>query len=199
MGHAGRRKDTELNTRLMTTRLQHGQAALLGVALAALLGACSGGPAGTPGALASSGSTPSQAAASSAPAASTAADGGSGSGDACKIVSADVVSQAVGGSVTTAGGGTICYFQNTDKSKYLVISLFASEADMGLMLQIEAGSTHVPSLGTDAFWAPSGGILFVRNGDKGFELFDPDFIPASLDNPVPAKLITLANAVLANL
>jgi hypothetical protein len=183
----------------MITRLRGGQAAIASIVLATLLAACSGGPASTPGAAASTGSAPTQAAASSAPAASTAADAGGGSGDACKIVSADVVSQAVGAPVTTAGGGTICYFQNTDKSKYLVISLFASEADMGLMLQIEAGSKHVDGLGTDSFWAASGGILFVRNGNKGFELFDPDFIPATLDAPVPDALTTLAKAILANL
>ena len=181
----------------MITRRSHGHFALLGIALAALLAACSGGSATTPSPLASTGSTPSQAAPSSAPVASTAAGGAGDAGDACKIVSADTVSQAFGFATTPVGTPTICYFQNSDSSKYLVISLFANQADMGQMLQIEAGSTHVPSLGTDAFWAPSGGILFVRKGDKGFELFDPDFIPATLDDPVPAKLITLANAVLA--
>ena len=183
----------------MITRLRGGQAAIASIVLATLLAACSGGAASTPGAAASTGSAPTQAEASSAPVASTAANAGSGSGDACKIVSADVVSQAVGYPATPNGIPTICYFQNTDKSKYLVISLFASEADMGLMLQIEAGSKHVDGLGTDSFWAASGGILFVRNGNKGFELFDPDFIPATLDAPVPDALTTLAKAILANL
>jgi len=183
----------------MITRLQPRHPALAGIALAALLAACSGGSASTPVPQASTGSTPSQAAPSSAAVASTAAGGAGDSADACKIVPADTVSQAVGFPATPVGTTTICYFQNTDSSKYLVISLFANQADMGQMLQIEPGSTHVPSLGTDAFWAPSGGILFVRNGDKGFELFDPDFIPATLADPVPAKLITLAGAVLANL
>ena len=183
----------------MITRLRSGQAAIASIVLATLVGACSGGPASTQGAAASTGSAPSQAAASSAPTASTGAGGAGNSADACKIVSADVVGQAVDYPPTPDGTTTICYFQNTDKSKYLVISLFASQADMGQMLQIEPGSTHVPNLGTDAFWAPSGGILFVRNGDKGFELFDPDFIPAALADPVPAKLTTLAQAVLANL
>ncbi len=180
----------------MITRPQ-GHRALLGVTLAALLAGCSGGPASTPNPAASTGSTPSQAATSSAPVASIAAGGAANSGDACKIVSADTVSQAVGFPTTPVGTTSICYFQNADKSKYMVISLFASEADMGLMLEIEPGSTHVPNLGTDAFWAPVAGILFVRKGNKGFELTDPDFTPASVDDPVPAKLITLADAVLA--
>ena len=186
----------------MTTRFRRANL-LLGAGLAILLGACSA--ASATAAPASTGSAPSQAPASSAPdassapAASTAAGGGGGSGDACKIVSAAVVSQAVGGPTTANGIPTICYFQNADKSKYLVISLFASAADMGQMLQIEPGSKHIDGLGTDAFWAASGGIMFVRNGDKGFELFDPDFIPATLDAPVPDALTTLAKAILANL
>ena len=180
----------------MTTRFRSANL-LLGAGLAILLGACSA--ASATAAPASTGSAPSQAPASAATDASTAAGGGGGSGDACKIVSADVVSQAVGVPTTANGIPTICYFQNADKSKYLVISLFASAADMGQMLQIEPGSKHIDGLGTDAFWAASGGIVFVRNGDKGFELFDPDFIPATLDAPVPDALTTLAKAILANL
>jgi len=188
----------------MITRLQGGRAAIVSLSMAALLGACSGGAASTPGAAASTGSTPSQVAptsvaASTAPAASVATGGTGGAADACKIVSTDAVSAAVGFPATPDGTTTICYFQNSDKSKYLVISLFGSEADMGQMLQIESGSKHIDGLGTDAFWAASGGIMFVRQGDKGFEFFDPDFIPATLDTPVPDALITLAKLVLPNL
>ena len=186
----------------MTTRSGLARATIVGVSLAALLAACSGSAATPPAAAASAPTQPTGGAVSgsAAPAASSPASAGAGSpGDACKIVPIDAINAAVGFPATADGTTTICYFQNTDKSKYLVISLFASQADMALMLQIEPGSKHIDGLGSDAFWAASGGILFVRQGDRGFEFFDPDFIPTTLDAPVPDALITLAKLVLPNL
>ena len=89
--------------------------------------------------------------------------------------------------------------QNADPSNYVVIQLYGSQADMAPMLQVEAGSEHIPGLGDDAFWAAVGGILFVRKGDHGMEILDPAFSFGAGGTAARDAMITLARTALASL
>jgi hypothetical protein len=173
----------------------------LTVGAALLIGACSGS---SPAAPTAAGQQPPAASQADA-GASVAADsgsGGSGNGDACtSVVTSDAVSKAAGFPIAnTSGAAGICYFQAADPSKYLVVWVFGSQDAMASMLQIESGSEHIDGLGDDAFWSGAGGILFVRKGDKGIELQDPDFIFTPDTNTAPRDaLVTLARTALPNL
>ncbi len=178
----------------MTTRLRIGQAAVVGVALVMTLAACGGASSATPSHAITSGP-----ATASAPVASgtTEASSPGASGAACTILTMDAVSQATGFTVTqTNGTDAICYYQNADQSQYLIVTLFSSQADMATVLQIEPGSEHVSGLGDDAFWVASAGILFVRKGDHGLELLDPDSSFGAGGTASRDALVTLARAAL---
>jgi len=97
-----------------------------------------------------------------------------------------------------SGIGNICYFQNADLSKYLVVQLYGSQAEMGTILQIEPGSEHIAGLGDDAFWTGTG-ILFVRKGDHGIEFLDPDLGASPTDTASRDALVTLARTALPKL
>jgi hypothetical protein len=166
-----------------------------------LLGACSGAaatahPAATTTGLAAASATTAAAPSGDAGASTAAVEGGA----ACAIVTTDAVGLAAGFMVTrAAGAGGICMFQNADSSKYLSITLFGSQAEMAQMLQIEPGSDHLASLGDDAFWVPSAGLLFVRQGDHAIELLDPDLGTAGTDTTSRDALVTLARTALPRL
>lgn len=166
-----------------------------------LVGACSGSSPAAPSAAAQLPPAGSSQApdASGAPVASS---DGSGDSDSCtSIVTTAAVGQAAGFPIAnTSGGGGICYFQAADPSKYLVVWVFGSQDAMASMLQIESSSQHVDGLGDDAFWSGAGGILFVRKGDKGIELQDPDFIFTADTNNAPRDaMVALARTALPNL
>jgi hypothetical protein len=165
-----------------------------------LLGACSGSaPAVPPATGQQAPAGASQDPNAGAPAATSAGSGGSD--DCTSLVTKDAVGVATGFPIANVSGAAgICYFQNTDKSKYLVVWVFDSQDAMAGMLQIEAGSEHIDGLGDDAFWSGAGGILFVRKGDKGIEFQDPDFIFTADTNTAPRDaLVTLARTALPNL
>jgi hypothetical protein len=196
----------------MTTR-PTSAAFAFGAALLLILMACSGGTAST---LVASSSAPAtvagpSTAATDVPAASAdvpatsdapagSADAG-GADDSCTLVTKDAVSVAAGFPIaTTSGAAGICYYQNTDQSKYLVVWRFDTQSAMASMLQIEAGSEHVDGLGDDAFWAGVGGILFVRKGDHGAEFQDPDYtFSPDTDTATRDRMVTLARTALAAL
>jgi hypothetical protein len=165
------------------------------------LSACSGAaatprPAASSSTAAPAATTPDAAASTDAGATDQAADGGT----ACAIVTNDAVGAAAGFTVTrAAGAGGICMFQNADSSKYLAVTLFGTQADMATMLQIEPGSSHIAGLGDDAFWVPSAGLLFVRQGDHAMELLDPDLGTAGTDTTSRDALVTLARTALPRL
>jgi len=176
---------------------------LLATGLTLLLGACSAG-APAPTAVPNGPATPPSAASAPAAVAGTSPAPVSGSGDSdasCTLVTKDAVGQATGFPIaTTSGAAGICYFQNTDPSKYLVVWVFGNQAAMAAMLQIEDSSEHVAGLGDDAFWSGAGGILFVRKGDHGVEFQDPDFVFTPDTNTAPRDaLVTLARTALPNL
>lgn len=180
----------------MFAPLRRGGAACVGIALAALFAACSGSTLGTPSAAAQPpAASASTVGSTDAPASST------GDTDAsCTIVTSDAVAQAVGFAIaTTSGAGGICYYQNADPSKYLMVQLFATQADMSLMLQIEPGNEHVAGLGDDAFWVAVGGILFVRKGDRGIEFLDPDSSFGAGGSASRDALVTLARTAVPKL
>lgn len=192
----------------MFTNLRHCRAALAGLSLAALLVGC-GGTASTAPSIA--GATPGPAAtiapgtgaAATAASGATAAPGAGGdsTGAACTIVTKDAVATAVGFAINSVSGvDSICYFQNADLSKYAVIKLYANQADMADMLQIETGSEHIAGLGDDAFWVPVAGILFVRQGDHAMQISDSEgALTAGSDASLKASLTTLARAALPKL
>jgi hypothetical protein len=91
-----------------------------------------------------------------------------------------------------------CYYQNADQSRYLIVTLFSSQADMATIVQIEPGGEHVSGLGDDAFWVSSAGILFVRKGDHGLELLDPDSSFGAGGTASRDALVALARAALPN-
>lgn len=171
--------------------------AIAAISFAALLAACSGSAPNVP-------SAPAQLPGATAPVADTSSAPVSGSADAeasCNLVTKDAVGQAAGFSIaTTSGAGGICYFQNTDPSKYLVVWVFGDQTAMAAMLQIEASSEHVAGLGDDAFWSGAGGILFVRKGDHAVEFQEPNFILTPDTNTAPRDaMVTLARTALPNL
>ena len=192
----------------MTTRpngkhLNHGRAAILTISLAALLAACSGStsgpPAATPGSGSAAGAMPTS---TSAAAASDAPGSAAGSKDAsCALVTSDAVATAGGFTVASySGGGGTCVFQNADRSKYLSVQLFKSQAEMALDLSIESSAEHVAGLGDDAFWSSSGGLLFVRKGDHGVAFTDLDFaLSSDTDTAHRDALVALARTALPNL
>jgi hypothetical protein len=191
----------------MSSRLFQCRAAFVGMTLLALLGACGGSTAGTPTSSAHPIATASQVASSTAAPLVAPSDApgslssGQDTGAACTIVTKDAVAQAVGFAINTVSGvDSICYFQNADLSKYAVIKLYANQADMAEMLQIEAGSEHIAGLGDDAFWVPVVGILFVRHGDHAMQISDSKgALTVGSDTSLKAALTTLARTALPKL
>lgn len=177
--------------------------ALLTAGITLMLAACSGGSTAVTSAPTALAGASAVAADSVAPAGTVApTTGAGGSADSsCTIVTKDAVAAAAGFPIATASGAAgICYFQNTDKSKYLVVWQYATQDAMASVLQIEAGSEHIDGLGDDAFWSGAGGILFVRKGDHGLELQDPDFVFSPASDPTNRDLmVTLARTALAGL
>lgn len=175
-----------------------GKHIILALGMALILGACSSTAA--PGATSNvQGATP---AAPQAPGATDAAGAGTGSTDpSCALVTSDAVATAGGFTVAGhSGGGGTCIFQNSDRSKYLSVQLFKSQAEMATDLQLESSAEHVAGLGDDAFWSSGAGVLFVRKGDRGFALSDPDFaLSADTDTAPRDALVTLARTALPNL
>jgi hypothetical protein len=126
---------------------------------------------------------------------------GGGANSACSIVTSSAVSTATGFAVAKSSGAAgQCIFQNADSSKYLTVLVYGSQADMAVMLEAEPGGEHVAGLGDDAFWAPLGGLLFVRKGDRGMAFLDPDLGASSLtDTSGRDSLVALARTVLPNI
>ena len=180
----------------MPTRLRPGWAAIVGISIAAFLAACSGSastaPTSTPQSL-PSGST------------ATSNDGGGtassdNAGEACTIVTKDAVSLAMGFPVgLVAGAGPICTFQTADSSHLLAITIYHSQADMALMLQLEPGSDHVVGLGDDAYFAGGGDILFVRQGANAIEILDADLMGSAVGSAPRDAFIALAREALPKL
>ena len=180
----------------MSVRLRIRHAVIVGISLVATLAACGGAASVAP----TDATVPGPSTAS-VPSGSTLAGAPSSgpSGAACSILTMDAVSQATGFSVTqTNGTDAICYYQNADQSRYLIVTLFSSQADMVTVLQIEPGGEHVTGLGDDAFWVASAGILFVRKVDHGLELLDPDSSFGAGGAASRDALVTLARAALPN-
>ena len=178
----------------MSTRLRIHQAAIVGISLVATLAACGGAASVAPTHATTAGPSTASGPTGNTP---TGAPSSGASGGACSILTMDAVSQATGFSVTqTNGTGAICYYQNADQSQYLIVTLYSSQADMATVLQIEPGSEHVSGLGDDAFWVASAGILFVRKGDHGLELLDPDSSFGAGGAASRDALVTLARAAL---
>jgi hypothetical protein len=180
----------------MTTRITN---FLLSTGLTLVLGAC--GAAATSGAAsgASTGAARPGSSTASVPSGSTPAGAPSSgpAGAACSILTMDTVSHATGFAVTqTNGTDAICYYQNADQSQYLIVTLFSSQADMATILQIEPSGEHVTGVGDDAFWVASAGILFVRKGDHGLELLDPDSSFGAGGAASRDALVALARAAL---
>jgi hypothetical protein len=184
-----------------------GRAAILAISLAALLSAC-GSSSGAPSAAANAGSFASLAAAAGAPTdapiavAAGAPGSAAGSTDpACALVKPDAVGTAGGFSVADySGAGGTCIFQNSDRSKYLSVQLFKSQAEMATYLQLESSSEHIAGLGDDAFWTSGMGGLFVRKGDRAIEFTDPDFALSSDTDTAPRDaLVALAQTAVPNL
>jgi hypothetical protein len=178
----------------------NGRHIFLALGMALILGACSSTAvpgATSPSTAANAGST------SGPPAGSTDAPGSAaGSTDpACAIVTSDAAGTAGGFSVANySGAGGTCIFQNSDKSKYLSVQLFKSQADMATVLQLESSSEHIAGLGDDAFWTSGVGGLFVRKGDRAIEFTDPDFALSSDTDAAPRDaMVTLAQSALSNL
>jgi hypothetical protein len=119
----------------------------------------------------------------------------------CALVTSDAVATAGGFSVAGfSGGGGTCIFQNSDKSKYLSVQLFNSQAEMATDLELESSAEHIAGLGDDAFWSSGAGVLFVRKGDRGVAFSDPDFALSSDTDTAPRDaLVTLARTALPNL
>ena len=189
----------------MPIRRSHGRAALLAISAATLLVACSGSASGGPSTPARPGSS---SAADNVPtsmsvAGSTDAPGSAGGNTdpSCALVTSDAVAKAAGFSIAKySGGGGTCVYQNSDKSKYLAVQLFNTQADMATLLQLEPSGEHISSLGDDAFWVAGAGFLFVKKGDRGIELIDPDFALSSDTDTAPRDaLVTLAQSALSNL
>ncbi len=177
-------------------RLTHRRAAILALSLAGLLSAC-GSTSGAPATAANAGST------SGSVARSTDAPGSAaGSTDpSCALVTSDAVATAGGFAVASfSGGGGTCIFQNADKSTYLSVQLFKSQAEMATDLELESSAEHVAGLGDDAFWSSGAGVLFVRKGDRGVAFSDPDFAVSSDTDTAPRDaMVTLARTALPNL
>ena len=176
----------------------NGKRAFLALSMALVLGACSGSAA--PGATSNIQGTTSVS--STIAGATDASRAATGSTDpSCALVTSDAVATA--GAFTVAGfsgGGGTCIFQNSDKSKYLSVQLFGSQAEMATDLELESSAEHVAGLGDDAFWSSGAGVLFVRKGDRGFALSDPDFALGSDTDTAPRDaLVTLARTALPNL
>lgn len=180
----------------MPTQLRPGWTAIFGISIVVFLAACSGSTSTAPSAVAQSTAAPASIAASSDAGGPASSDDG---GEACTIVTKDAVSQAMGFPVAlVSGAGLICIFQTADSSHNLAITLYHSQADMGLMLQIEPGSDHVAGLGDDAFFA-GGEILFVRQGDHAIEILDADYFGSAVGSAPRDALIALARAALPKL
>jgi hypothetical protein len=173
---------------------------VLATGAALLLGACSGATP-TSQSTAAASQVPAPTSAGAAPSAdagatTSTADGGT----ACRIVTNDAVGQAAGFAVANASGAAgICMFQNAERSKYLSVTLFGSQAEMALMLQVEPSADHVADLGDDAFWVPSGGLLFVRQGDHAIEVLDPDLGTDGTNTASRDALVALARTALPRL
>lgn len=181
----------------MSTILRIRRAAIVGISLVATLAACGGAASGAPTHAATA--NPSTASGPTGTT-STGAPSSGASGAACSVLTMDAVSQATGFPVTqTNGTDAICYYQNADQSRYLIVTLFSSQADMATILQIEPGGEHVSGLGDDAFWVASAGILFVREGDRALELLDPDSSFGAGGAASRDALVTLARAALPSI
>jgi hypothetical protein len=184
-----------------------GKHIFMALGMALMLGACSAGvaPAATSnvqGATSAAGSAAGAVPTSMAVAGATDAPPAAGSADAsCALVTSDAVATAGGFSVADfSGGGGTCIFQNSDKSKYLSVQLFKSQADMATVLQLESSSEHIAGLGDDAFWTSGTGGLFVRKGDRGIEFSDPDFaLSSDTDTAARDAMVALARTALPNL
>jgi len=84
----------------------------------------------------------------------------------CALVTPDAVAKAAGFLIAKySGGGGTCVYQNSDKSKYLAVQLFNTQADMATVIQLEPSGEHISNLGDDAFWVAGAGFLFVKKGD----------------------------------
>jgi hypothetical protein len=119
----------------------------------------------------------------------------------CALVTSDAVATAGGFAVSGfSGGGGTCIYQNSDRSKYLSVQLFKSQAEMATDLSLESSAEHVAGLGDDAFWSSGAGVLFVRKGDHGIAFSDPDFALGSDTDMAPRDaLVTLARTAMPNL
>jgi hypothetical protein len=182
--------------------------AALGVALAVatvVLAAC-GCSTGAPSSAARPSSTASPSTAAPAVPIPTDAGGAAGSAAgstntdrACTIVSRDDVAKAAGFSIATvSGAGGTCIFQNAEPSRLVAVRLFGSQADMASLVQMEGGGEHVANLGDDAFWFAVGGFLFVRKGDHGIQISDPDLI-MSTNTTGRDALVALARTAVPSL
>jgi hypothetical protein len=176
----------------------NGKHVFLALGMALMLSACSA----TTGPGATSNVQGATSAASHAAGATDAPGSAAGSTDPeCALVTSDAVGTAGGFSVASySGGGGTCIFQNSDRSKYLSVQLFTSQAAMATNLGLESSSEHIAGLGDDAFWTSGIGGLFVRKGDRAIEFTDPEFaLSADTDTAPRDALVTLARTALPNL
>ena len=179
---------------MITRLLRIHQAAVVSISLAATLAACGGAASVAP----SHATTPGPSTASGPTGNTPTGTPSSGaSGGACTILDKAAVGQATGFAVTqTSGTDTICYYQNADQSRYLIVTLYSNQADMATVLQIEPGGEHIAGLGDDAFWVAAAGIVFVRKGDHAIELLDPDASFGAGGAASRDALVALARAAL---
>jgi hypothetical protein len=146
---------------------------------------------------------PSQATeASSAPSSDVPASAVAGSSSACRLVTAADVSTAVGQPMTQVdpGAPNACLYGSADRSEQVLIMIFPDIATMTAAVDLNGATEQIDGLGDQAFWSGFSGTVFVRKGDRAFEINDPDLAIAHPSDPnVPKAAMTqLATIALKN-
>ena len=148
-------------------------------------------------AAAAAGSGDANAAADAATASGIAALGSSASGAACNLATIAEVSAGAGKAMKMSGGeGNICVYGAVDDPGFFIYAkVYDDTPSMESMTQVETGSTHLDSLGDDAFWNAIIGTVFVRKGTRGFSFALPSLANLT-SNPdgVKANMVALATA-----
>ena len=140
--------------------------------------------------------------ASSAPGSAVPASADVGSSSACRLMTAADVSTAVGQPMTQvdAGAPNACLYGSADRSEQALIMIFPDIATMTAAVDLNGATEQIDGLGDQAFWSGFSGTIFVRTGDRAFEINDPDLAIAHPSDPnVPKAAMTqLARIALRN-
>jgi hypothetical protein len=171
--------------------------AVAAVALSAC-GGSGGGPTAVPPTNARHVAAPSGATPSSSPSVSAPAEGNDASSPPCNLLTAADIATVTGSAMTMRGtdGRVSCTYLSADNTKQFAVMIMADRHAMELLLSIEASSEHIAGLGDDAFWS-AGTIIFVRVGDRAFELTSPSLLDPSNIDAGKAGMTLLATHALA--